>query len=208
MVYAPSASVLARLPPRAAGGRTLVVGVSDALAPRAEREAADIAAMGASESLFGQEATIARVAELAQHAGLVHLATHARFVASDPLSSGVHLADGWLTARDIYHLRLDGAVVVLSGCDTGRSAVSSGDELLGLVRAFFAAGASSLVLSLWPVHDETGEKSMGLFYGAWYSGVGTRSGGLAGALRDSQIASMGGHPHPAAWGPFVLMGSP
>lgn len=208
VVYAPSAGILAHLPLRTTGGRTLVVGVSDALAPQAESEAAEIAALGASELLVGPDATIARVLRSAEHAGLVHLATHARFVAGDPLASGVRLADGWLSAREIFRIRLNGAAVLLSGCDTGRSAVASGDELLGLVRAFFGAGASSLVLSLWPVHDESGARSMETFYKDWYSRPGSGSGGLSRALRTAQIASKKQHPHPAAWAPFILMGSP
>ena len=66
--------------------------------------------------------------EIHLRARVIHIASHARFVRSDPLASGLRLADGWLTARDILNLRIGGATVVLSGCDTGRAVIASSDE--------------------------------------------------------------------------------
>ena len=76
---------------------------------------------------------------------VLHLATHADFRPDNPLFSGLALADGWLTTLDIFNLRLDASLVTLSACQTGRSVIGGGDELLGLMRSFLAAGAASLV---------------------------------------------------------------
>jgi CHAT domain-containing protein len=64
-----------------------------------------------------------------------------------------------------------GAQVTLSGGETGRAAVSAGDELLRLVRGILAAGASSLLVSLWPVHDERTADLMADFYDRWQNGA-------------------------------------
>ena len=47
--------------------------------------------------------------------------------------SGLLLGDGWLTLGEVYGMRLDADVLVLSGCATGRAWVSEGDDLFGLV---------------------------------------------------------------------------
>jgi CHAT domain-containing protein len=59
---------------------------------------------------------------------------------------------GFLTANEILTQRLVADLVVLSACDTGRGKIT-GDGVLGLARAFIAAGAPSLVVSLWAVPD-------------------------------------------------------
>ena len=56
------------------------------------------------------------------------------------------------------------SLVTLSGCQTGRSVVGGGDELLGLTRALLSAGAASLVLSLWAVEDASTARLMEAFY--------------------------------------------
>ncbi|MCC6677928.1 MAG: CHAT domain-containing protein [Phycisphaerales bacterium] len=210
IAYAPSASVLDQLVRRPTGpaeGARVVVGLSDELIPHAEREARAVAArLGGARLITGADATIARVSEAMRGASLVHLATHARFIASHPLASGVKLADGWLTARDIYGLRLDGAEVVLSGCDTGRSVAAAGEELMGLSRAFLVAGARSLVMSLWPAHDQSTAEFMVSIYGDRYDG-GRPGPGLCGPIRSAWTSLRARRGHIAAWAPFVLIGA-
>ncbi len=172
--YVPSASLLAYLAtigdgPAADGA--LVVGVPDVHAPQIAYEADRVAAALATDRvLTGSSATAHRVAEAAREAGIVHLACHGRFSADTPLSSGLKLADRWLTARDIYALRLRADLVTLSACETGRNLIVGGDELVGLVRGFFAAGALSLIVSLWTVNDESTVDLMTDFYAVWKGG--------------------------------------
>lgn len=210
IAYAPSASVLdqlARKPGGQAAGGRIVVGVSDDLIPHAESEARQVAGrLEGSRLILGGAATIRAVSEAIQGASLIHLATHARFVHSNPLASGVKLADGWLTARDIYSLKLDRAEVTLSGCDTGRSVASAGEELMGLTRAFLVAGARSLVMSLWPAHDQSTADFMVSMYADRYNGADAAPG-MCGALRRSWLDLRLRRRHLAAWAPFVLVGA-
>jgi len=211
---APSASVLAHFAEPtpgdgASGGRSLVVGVADDVAPQILDEVEDVAArLDADCVLRGEEATRARLFEEASGVSILHLACHARFAPETPLASGVLLADGWLTVRDICELDLKGATVVLSGCATGRNVVDRGDELAGLVRGFAAAGAGSLLTTLWALHDESARELVSGVYGHWCMLQGSEKRSLAAAVRSAQCDLMKRHPHPVFWAPFVLVGPP
>ena len=141
-------------------------------------------------------------------AGVIHVAAHARFSPGDPLNSGLKLADGWLTAREISGLRLAGPTVILSGCDTGRSEVGSADEIWGLVRAFLVAGASTLIISLWPANDLITAETMASFHADWYAGLGGGHSGPVASLRRAQAALVQRGLHPAAWANLVVIGKP
>ena len=138
---------------------------------------------------------------------MLHVATHGEFRPDNPLFSGLELAGGWLTTLDIFNLRLQASLVTLSGCQTGRSVVGGGDELLGLMRALLYAGAQSVVLSLWAVEDRSTARLMELFYGRLAQGWGKGA-----ALRQAQVqlmqeGSVDGRPvHPYAWAAFCLAG--
>ncbi len=206
--YCPSASLYAQLATRRpAGRRAVVVGIADSAAPRIESEARRVAEMFGAASddvLIGEAATAEHLGQRSRGAGLLHLACHARFASGTPLGSGLRLADRWLTVRDIYAMRLEAELVTLSGCETGRSQVRNGDELVGLLRGFFAAGASSLLLSLWRVEDESAAHMMADFYSLWPHDEASK----AAALREAQLAGLARSPHPAFWAPFRLIGRP
>ena len=231
----PSASIFVRLrqaraarsgdDARSVRRQSLVVGIADAAAPNAEREAALIAASLEDVTLLlGAQATRGAFAEAARTSHRIHLATHARFIASEPMASGIKLADGWLTTRDLGELNLAGADVILSACETGRAAGGQGEEVLGLSRGLLVAGAGSLVLSNWAVHDESTYELMAALYkiiesesnpvggssfGSGGSGSGgSSSGGLASALMRAMGRVRVTRPHPAAWAPFACFGLP
>ncbi len=217
--YVPSASLLRHLdsaPRAAAGGEraSLVFGVADSAAPHIGREVEAVAGLLPGSRVYaGADATWARLEAEGRGAFVVHLACHGWFLPDNPLAAGLRLADRWMTVRDLYGLRLDGAVVVVSGCDTGRSSVDAGDDLVGLVRGFFTAGASALLLSLWPLHDETGRILVASIYEFWQNGRSEgahpdRGPRLAEAVRAAQRRVMESDPHPAFWAPFMLVGRP
>jgi CHAT domain-containing protein len=73
--------------------------------------------------------------------------------------------DGILTALDVAGLDLKGTwLVTLSACETGVGEAKSGEGVFGLKRAFMMAGAQNLLMTLWPVSDETTPQIMGDFY--------------------------------------------
>lgn len=209
--YAPSASVLCQL--RAAeqdgdaGGAPLIVGVADQAAPQIAQEISAVKSLlpGAT-TLTGPEATAERVRAAAGTARLLHFACHGQFAPRTPQASGLKLHDRWLTVRDLRRLRLRAALATLSGCNTGRSVVQAGDEMLGLSQALLSAGARRLLVSLWKVDDASTAKLMSEFYRRYRGGAGDRGG--AAALREAQCVAIGEQRHAALWAPFILVGNP
>ena len=115
--------------------------------------------------------------------------------------SGEH---GVLTLGDIYNLRLNADLVVLSACDSGGGEIARGEGIIGLTRGFLYAGARSLLVSLWPVSDEATADLMVDFYAAVLKGQPR-----ARALREAKLHSMMRNPEyakPFYWSSLVLVG--
>jgi CHAT domain-containing protein len=73
--------------------------------------------------------------------------------------------DGVLTAEEVAALDLDGTwLVTLSACETGVGEARSGEGVFGLRRSFMMAGAENLLMTLWPVRDESTSEIMADFY--------------------------------------------
>ena len=119
------------------------------------------------------------------------------------MRSAFKLADGWISAMDLYSINCDANLVTLSGCRSGVSQVSGTDELLGLKRGLLYAGARSLLLSLWNLHDETTSAFMNVFYREWLNGASKVE-----ALRAASLEVRKKRPHPFFWAPFYLVGKP
>lgn len=202
--YTPSASVLHHClaAPRRPLQRAVLLGVPDAIAPRMRDEVTTLRALfPAAVTLLDEAATRQALLAAAPTADLLHLACHGRFRADNPLFSSLRLADEWFTVRDAYSLPLNCELVTLSACETGVSQVAPGDELMGLARGFFAAGAPSLLVSLWTVDDAATAQLMTYFYQALLTGIGP-----AAALRSAQCQLLQSAPHPYFWAPFILLG--
>lgn len=202
--YAPSATVLALCQQRTArvAGRRLVVGVAGPQIPAVAGEVRAVAEeLGGAQIQLDEQATLATLLRDAPGCATLHIACHGLFRADNPMFSALKLADGWLTATDVLPLDLDGALVTLSACESGRGKVIGGDEIVGLTRAFFGAGATTLVVSLWVVQDETTAELMS----NWYAQLRAQAA-PAQALRGAQLAIKAAHPHPYYWAPFVLSG--
>ncbi len=213
--YLPASSLLRfSVRPRDNDGRTVAFGYSShGLLPKAVEEARAVAEIMAGQASVEEDATIARLKEAGPGASVLHFATHGEFRADNPLFSGVLLADGWLTALDIFNLRLDASLITLSACDSGQHRIVGGDELLGLTRSFLYAGAASLLLSYWQIPDAIAAELITAFYR--HLAAGERK---ATALRRAQLALLrrgregdadsSHYQHPFIWAPFFLMGSP
>ncbi|MGH9882258.1 MAG: CHAT domain-containing protein, partial [Pyrinomonadaceae bacterium] len=202
--YAPSAAILQQCLDRAEHPLTnaLLLGVSDEKTPRVRDEIQVISQVfSKATSLLDQDATTKALRENSPAADVLHLACHAHFRSDNPLFSALRLADGWLTVRDAYTLKLNCGLVTLSACETGVNEVAPGDELIGLARGFFSAGCPSILLSLWMVDDEATAQLMADFYGELKNGKSFSS-----ALRSAQMKMLEEKPHPFFWSPFVLLG--
>jgi CHAT domain-containing protein len=124
--------------------------------PGAEQEAKAIAEMFTTEALTGNEATETAILERMPQAKIIHLATHTVELNN---SNVIALAasnqdDGWLSVEEIQKLNLKADLVVLSAENTALGKIT-GDGVMGLSRAFFVAGADSVVGTLWEANDMT-----------------------------------------------------
>ena len=202
--YAPSATVFGLCQQKASSERrnSLVLGIPDERAPLILSEVQSVAALLPQTELFvGTQATAQVLRERGPEIGLLHVATHGIYRQDNPMFSGIKMGDGYLNLYDLYQMRLGATLVTLSGCATGMNFVAEGDELLGLQRGLFCAGASSLLLSLWDVHDRSTAQLMQEFYRGYIA-----SGDMAGSLRAAMRKLREQNPHPYFWAPFVLAG--
>lgn len=125
-------------------------------------------------------------------------------VLTPPLEASA-LDDGLLTASEVAGLRLDADFVILSACNTAAAGSAGGQSFSGLARAFFYAGARSLLVSHWPVHSDAAVK---LTTRALAAGPGVSR---AEAMRRSMLAMIDDPDHPrdadpVRWAPFSLVG--
>lgn len=180
----------------------LLVGAADEYNPAVKTEIERLARLfPKAVKLLDEKAIFSNIAESCAAANIIHLACHGKFRPDNPLFSALELYGENLTVGDVRKLKLGNKLVVLSACETGLNRVESGEELFGLTRGFLAAGAVSLVMSLWTVDDASTLVLMSEFYRHLRDGENP-----AAALRRAQIKLLREKPHPYFWSAFVLSG--
>jgi tetratricopeptide (TPR) repeat protein len=168
-------------------------------------------------SIFGRRARIlqqdeaneAALAQALDGAGALHFATHALVDEERPDRSGLVLSpgpgsDGILQMREIYRLRVPASLVTLSACRTALGRRLAGEGVMGLSRAFFYAGADTVVASLWNVNDAAAAQWMTTFYEAVERGTPIDEAAREAKLRFLQSDTA--LKHPFYWAPFVATG--
>ncbi|MEV7966189.1 CHAT domain-containing protein [Sphaerisporangium sp. NPDC088356] len=132
------------------------------------------------------------------------LATHARALPDDPMASFVALASGELRADAVHGLDLPARLVVLAACETGAGRVT-GDGVIGLSRAFLAAGPLAVLMTLWPVRERDSLRVLRRFHELHLNG----GLGTAQALRAAHCSLLAGRSgDPQGWAAFTLFGLP
>ena len=203
--YAPSASIFAlcqQKPVEVSNEESLVLAVGDGRAPHIEEEGRFVAeALGGARLFLGDEATEERLKMYGPKSRFIHIATHGYFRQDNPMFSSIKLGNSLLSLFDLYQLQLSAELVTLSGCGTGMNVVIGGDELIGLVRGLLYAGAQTLMVSLWEVHDQSTAEFMRDFYSTY-----AESANKANALRAALVNLRKKRPHPYYWAAFALVG--
>jgi CHAT domain-containing protein len=202
--YSPSASIYALCQNRSANssGDSLVLGIPDPQAPAILDEVQNLTGVLDRAELFvGPKATEDLLRSKGPTSRMIHIATHGRFRQDNPMFSAIRLGDSFLSLFDLYQLQLPVELITLSGCSTGLNVVAAGDEIIGLARGLLHAGAQSLILSLWDVHDKSTAQFMSLFYKKLGEG-NTKAGALQTAMLELRVS----YPHCYQWAPFILVG--
>lgn len=176
--------------------------------PGAEAEAKAIASLFNTQAIIGSQATKSTILSKIPQAKIIHLATHGLLDDFQGLGIPGALAlapsgndNGLLTASEILDLKINSELVVLSACDTGKGKIT-GDGVVGLSRSLIAAGAPSIIVSLWSVPDAPTATLMENFY----LNLQQKSD-KAQALRQAMLNTMKQHPNPKDWAAFTLIGT-
>jgi CHAT domain-containing protein len=144
---------------------------------------------------------------------ILHFATHSVIDDERPELSGIVLSlvnrngrrqDGFLRLYDVYNLRLNADLVVLSACRTALGQEIKGEGMIGLTRGFFYAGAPRVLASLWTIDD----RATAVFMKPFYEAMLVRHERPAAALRSAQIAMWRtkGWDAPYYWAAFTMQG--
>ena len=173
--------------------------------PGAEAEARSIALLLKTQAITGAQGTKAAIVQKMPQASIIHLATHGLLDDVRGLASAIALApsgtdDGLLTAEEIFDMKLQASLVVLSACNTGEGRIT-GDGVIGLSRALISAGVPSVIVSLWAVPDAPTSELMQAFYQNLQ-----QNPNKAQALRQAMLTTMKTHPQPRNWAAFTLIG--
>ena len=161
---------------------------------------------------FAASRAVATDAKLSDYR-IVHFATHGLINNQHPELSGVVLSlvdeqgrpqNGFLRLYDVYNLKLNSDLVVLSACQTALGKEIRGEGLIGLTRGFMYAGAPRVVASLWRIDDRASADVMTRFYSAMLKD-GMRP---AAALRAAQVSMLRDKrwQSPHYWAAFTVQG--
>lgn len=190
VLYTPSASVLKYCQAKRKGrrDRALVLGDSVGDLVHARAMALTVANQFNTQAYLGKTARKSLVQSKLQTEkeaiDILHLACHGYFHDTQPLKSGILMAEEeneaevsayeltlhklpvsrFLTAEDFFGMEMQADLVTLSACESGISKIRPGDELFGLMRALIYAGTPSVVMSLWKVEEISTSILMQVFY--------------------------------------------
>jgi len=185
--------------------------------PGARKEISEIVRIvgGSTQTYLGPQATetLFRKADLSRY-NYVHLATHGvllsragRFQNQPAILFslyGDHENDGFLQLGEVFGLKLNSDLVVVSSClSSDKMQPGESGAMMGLARAFLFAGTDSVILSMWEVNDESTAK---LFIEMYRN---LKEGAKSDALRQAKLTLLSnpGTSHPYYWAPFILMGN-
>lgn len=174
--------------------------------PAAEEEGRKILEIFPGSKLFiGEKASKEALMEFGNQAEVLHLATHGTWDASNSLNNHLKLSGGQNIAQEeIFDLDLDGtSIVTLSACSTALSDTQDVEYVASLAEAFWIAGSSSVIASLWAVEDTSTSLLMTKFYERLKAGDG-RAKALQHAQLFVQQDPRFGHPY--YWSGFLLFG--
>lgn len=179
---------------------------------------------GSAVVLDGARADRVSVEAAMPDASVIHFATHGVANDGEPLDSYLALAQptaggksNRLTAQDVYTLRLKADLVVLGSCRSAGGQVT-GEGVSALVRAFFFAGARSIVASVWDVPDEPANRLLPAFYESWLKKRPAADAMRAAQLRllsdlragrvriKTPVGEVALPENPALWAGFIVLG--
>ncbi|MFC2096618.1 CHAT domain-containing protein, partial [Bacteroidota bacterium] len=165
------------------------------------------------DSFIDNEASETRFKEVASRYDILHLAMHTIMDDENPMYSKMAFTqqadsseDGFLNTYELYNMRLNSRMAVLSSCNSGSGKLHRGEGVMSMARGFIYSGCPSIVMTLWSVEDKSGVKLMTSFYENLLRGR-TKSE----SLRLSKINFINNadqlKAHPYFWSGYVVIGN-
>lgn len=183
--------------------------------PFARMEVEAVSAILMGEAIIGSQASESHFKRYSGNFQIIHVASHSIIDDSNPLFSKLIFApekpgngseDGLLHAFELYDMHFNCDLVTLSACNTGVGKFYNGEGIISLARGFIYAGASSVLMSLWEVGDESTSQIMGAFYSELEKGVSKNK-----AIRNAKLAYLenadGITSNPYYWAGFTYLGN-
>jgi CHAT domain-containing protein len=182
--------------------------------PGVLKEVDRIAKIVDTDVFIGDEATEENFRKNVEKYDIIHLAMHAFINDSLPAFSSFAftqvktddlMKNGLLNTADIYNLKLNAKLTVLSACNTGAGQLKKGEGIMSLARGFVYAGCPSIIMSLWEVEDESGTQIMTSFYKNLKKGKSKDESLRSAKLKYLEsVNSRRAHPH--YWLGFLSIG--
>lgn len=170
------------------------------------QEVNSIGALLKGSTLTGIQAEKAQFLEQAKDYRILHLATHSCADAENHMLNKIFFTDDFISNYDLFNMRLNAELAVLSSCNTGSGELIKGEGVMSLSKGFFHAGCPSTLMSLWSVDDCATSDIMIQYYQFLKQGQDKDA-----ALRSAKLAYLNStdkaHQHPYYWAAFVQMGN-
>jgi CHAT domain-containing protein len=168
--------------------------------------------LGVGDVYLGKEATEERFKKEGANYKIIHFATHGMANDRDPdfsLLAFTEIADGleneFLYVSDLYNMKLNADLVVLSACETGLGELRRGEGIISLARGFSYAGAKSIFTTLWSVNDQSTSIIIESFYKYLKEGK-DKDEALHLAKLDFLKSADNNKAHPFLWAPYIIIG--
>ncbi|MEE4197107.1 MAG: CHAT domain-containing tetratricopeptide repeat protein [Bacteroidales bacterium] len=177
-----------------------------------KEEARNVVEIIGGDSYLDFEAAEETFKAVAPDYDILHLAMHTIIDDENPMYSKMAFTqkndtteDGLLNTYEIYNMKLNCRMSVLSSCNSGSGKLHRGEGVISLARGFIYAGCPSIIMTLWSVEDKSGVDLMTRFYQNLKTGQNK-----AGALRQAKLDFIDHadplKAHPYFWAGYVVIG--
>ncbi len=172
-----------------------------------KREVEQLGEMMKGTVFLKEEATKDNFIKYGANGYILHLATHACLSEKDPMFNTIHFVTDYLSTYELFNIRLDVDLAILSACNTGSGTLRPGEGIMSLSKGFLYAGCPSIVTSLWNVNDQAAADIILNFHANLLEGQSKND-----ALRSAKLQYLQTEPNrllaPYFWATFVHIGNP
>ena len=165
------------------------------------------------DKYLDMEASEKKFKEVAHTYDILHLAMHTIINDQNPMYSKMAFTqtedsteDGFLNTYELYNMKLNSRMAVLSSCNSGSGKMQRGEGVMSMARGFIYSGCPSIIMTLWSVEDKSGVRLMTNFYENLIKGK-TKSESLSLSKLNFIANADQLRAHPYFWSGYVVIGN-